>query len=629
MSGGHAGRMGFVDLSTAEVRQEQLDENLARDFIGGYGLGVRILFELQKRGINPLGPENTLGFTTGPLTGTQTPTGGRYMAVCKSPLTGGWGDANSGGYFGSELKSAGWDAIFVSGIAASPQYLVVTQEGLELKDASHVWGRDTVDTEDALREELGISKLRVACIGPASERLSLISGIVNDKGRIAARSGLGAVMGSKRLKAVAVHGKGKVAVANSERLDQLRKAFLKQLSESGGFPKILRDYGTCGLTGGLVAVGATPIKNWLLAGDQAFPTVDKIADGDTVIQYQVKRYGCANCPIACGGIFSVDKGRYPVKEAHKPEYETIGAFGAMCMNDDLLSIIKMNDMCNRSGLDTISAGSVLAFAMECFEKGIITTSDTEGIELTWGNSKAMIAVLDKIIRREGFGDILADGVKVAAQKLGKGAEAYAMHVGGQEPGLHNALFLPGRGTGFVCDPTPGRHTAAAPISRIDAGSGAIAPYPELQFKGLETYEYKSKGLASAIASCYWQVGTCAGVCLFPVVFFGWYPLLEFLNSVTGWGIDMTEALQTGARIQALRQLFNLREDISPSDINLPPRMVGMPPHTEGPLSGVTIDIDSLRAEYYKAMGWDSLCGHPTTETLQRLGLEKLKGANWR
>lgn len=622
MSGGYTGRMGFVDLSTGEVREEQLDENLARDFIGGYGLGVRILYERQKGGVNPLGPENILGFTTGPLTGTQTPTGGRYMAVCKSPLTGGWGDANSGGYFGSELKSAGWDAIFVSGIAASPQYLVVTQEGLELKDAAHVWGRDTIDTEDALRKDLGISKLRVACIGPASERLSLISGIVNDKGRIAARSGLGAVMGSKRLKAVAVHGKGKVAVANKERLDQLRKAFLKEFRESGGFPKLLRDYGTCGLTGGLVTSGATPIKNWLLAGDQAFPTADKIADGDTVIHYQVKKYGCANCPIACGGIFSVKEGRYPVKEVHKPEYETIGAFGAMCMNDDLLSIIKMNDMCNRSGLDTISAGSVLAFAMECFEKGIITTSDTEGIEITWGNAKAMIAMLDKIIRREGFGDILADGVKVAAQKLGKGAEAYAMHVGGQEPGLHNALFLPSRGTGFVCDPTPGRHTAA-PMARIDASSARVAPYPELQFQGFETYEYMNKGPASATTSCYWQVGACAGVCLFPTIFFGNYPLLDFLNAVTGWGMDISEALEAGARIQTLRQAFNIREGLSPCEIKLPPRMAGIPPKGEGPLSGITIDIDSLRSEYYKAMGWDPGTGYPSGTTLERLGIKGL------
>jgi len=423
-----------------------------------------------------------------------------------------------------------------------------------------------------------------------------------------------------------VHGKGKVAVANKERLNQLRKAFLKEFRESKGVSKILRDYGTCGLTGGLVTSGATPVKNWLLAGDQAFPTADKIADGDTVIQYQVKKYGCANCPIACGGIFSVKEGRYPVKEVHKPEYETIGAFGAMCMNDDLLSIIKMNDMCNRSGLDTISAGSVLAFAMECFEKGIITTSDTEGIDLTWGNAKAMIAMLDKIIRREGFGDILADGVKVAAQKLGKGAEAYAMHVGGQEPGLHNALFLPSRGTGFVCDPTPGRHTAA-PMARIDASSARIAPYPELQFSGFETYEYKRKGPASATTSCYWQVGACAGVCLFPAIFFGYYPLLDFLNAVTGWDMDISEVLEAGARIQTLKQTFNIREGLTPSEIKLPPRMAGIPPKSEGPLSGITIDIDSLRSEYCKAMGWDPGTGYPSETTLERLGIKELTETN--
>jgi len=622
MTKGYMGRIGFVDLSTGEITQEKLDEDLARDFIGGYGLGVRILFERQKGGIDPLGPENILGFTAGPLTGTQAPTGGRYMAVCKSPITSGWGDANTGGHFGSGLKSAGWDAIFVSGIAASPQYLLVTEEGLELKDASHLWGRDTVDTDDKLREDLGVSRLRVACIGPASEKLCLISGIVNDKGRIAARSGVGAVMGSKRLKAVAVHGKRKVAVSDKDRLDHLRKAFVKELRDAGGFPKALVDYGTCGLTEALVASGATPIKNWLLAGEQAFPTVAKIADVETVIQYQTKKYGCANCPIACGGIFSVSKGPYPVEEAHKPEYETIGAFGAMCMNDDLLSIIKMNDVCNRNGLDTISAGSVLAFAMECFEKGIITKADTDGIELTWGNAEAMIAMLKKIIRREGFGDILADGVKIASQKIGKGSKEYAMHVGGQEPGLHNALYLPGRGTGFVCDPTPGRHTAA-PMARLDAGKAVIAPYPELQFHNLGQYEYGNKGAASATVSSYWQVGTCAGACIFPVIFFGNYPLLDYLNAVTGWDMDITEALKTGARIQTLRQAFNMREGVRPSEIKLPPRMAGIPPKSEGPLAGITLDIDTLSSEYFKAMGWNPETGNPSKATLERLGLKGL------
>ena len=622
MLGGYMGRIGFVDLTTGKIREEKLDERLAFDFIGGYGLGARILFERQKKGSDPLGPENILGFTTGPLTGTKTPTGGRYMAVCKSPLTGGWGDANSGGFFGSELKSAGWDAIFVSGIASSPKYLVVTDDRMELRDASHLWGKDTIETEAILGQELSAPKIRIASIGPASEKLSLISGIVNDKGRVAGRSGVGAVMGSKLLKAVAVHGTGKVAIADKGTLDKFRKSFVKEFQNSPGFPMSLKTHGTCGLTGALVAMGATPIKNWLLAGEQAFPSVEKIGEGDKVIQYQTKKYACANCPIACGGILNVSEGAYPVGEVHKPEYETIGAFGTMCMNDDLMSIIKMNDMCNRSGLDTISAGSVIAFAMECYEKGIISKTDTDGIDLTWGNAEAMIAMLHKMILREGVGDILADGVKVAAEKIGKGSQAYAMHVGGQEPGLHNALCLPGRGTGFVCDPTPGRHTAA-PMARIDAGPGAIAPYPELQFDGFERYEYKSKGPASATASSYYHVGSCAGVCLFPLVFFGYYPLLDFLNAVTGWGMDMTQALETGARIQTLRQCFNIREGIEPKAIKLPPRMAGQPPKGEGPVAGVTVDIDSLAYEYSKAMGWDPDTRHPTNDTLERLGLKKL------
>ena len=622
MTGGYQGKIGFVDLSKGEIREEKLDETLARDFIGGYGLGVRILFERQKKGIDPLGPGNILGFTTGPLTGTKTPTGGRYMAVCKSPLTGGWGDANSGGYFGSELKSAGWDAIFFSGIASTPKYLLVAEDRLELRDASHLWGKDTIETEEIIQKELGKPKLRVASIGTASERLSLISGIVNDKGRIAARSGVGAVMGSKRLKAVAAYGTGRSAVADQEELDRLRKKFVNELREMQGFPRMLMDHGTCALTEGLVISGATPVKNWLLAGEQAFPNLDQIADADAVIQYQKKKFGCANCPIACGGIFNVPDGPYPLEEVHKVEYETVGAFGTMCMNDDLPSIIKLNDMCNRSGLDTISTGSVIAFAMECFENGIISKADTDGIELTWGNSKAMIAMVNKIIYREGFGDILADGVRVAAEKIGKGAEACAMHVGGQEPGLHNALFLPSRGTGFVCDPTPGRHTAA-PMARIEAGGGSIGPYPELKIPEIERYEYKSKGPLSAIASNYMQVGNCAGLCLFPVIFFGNFPLLEFFNAVTGRNMNMDEALETGARIQTLRQCFNIREGMKPSDVTLPPRLAGLPPKDEGPLAGITIDIDSLSNEYRKAMAWDPHSGVPTDATMEKLGLRAL------
>ena len=620
MTGGYAGRIGFVNLSTGEIKEERLGEKTARDFIGGHGLGASVLFERQKKGADPLGPENILGFTTGPLTGTPVPTGSRYMVVCKSPLTGGWADANSGGYFGSELKAAGWDAIFVSGIASSPKYLFVTNDGIELKDASHLWGKDTIQTEATLLEELGDPKIRVACIGPAAEKLSLISGIINDRGRAAGRSGVGAVMGSKRLKALAVRGNDRVKIAAAEGLKKLRRDFIKEMRDLT-FIQGLMKHGTCGMTSSLVAHGASPVKNWLLTGTDSFPTVDKI-DGDNVIKFQVKKYSCANCPIGCGGITSVPGGKYAVLETHKPEYETVAAFGNMCLNDDLSSIFKLNDMCNRSGLDTISAGSVIAFAMECYENGIITRADTDGIELTWGNADAIIAMTDKVIRREGFGDVLADGVRLAAKRIGKGAEQFAMHVGGQEPGLHNALFLPGRGTGMVVDPTPGRHTAAVPFIRCDVNAAA-GPYPELKFSGFERYEYKNKGPANAAAAKYWQVAASAGVCLFPALFSGIYPLLEFMNAVTGWEVSVEEALATGARIQTLRQMFNIREGVAPSQTHLPKRLAGVPPKSKGPLKGITIDIDTLVKEYYKAMEWDADSGEPTDTCLTRLGLSEL------
>ncbi|MGB5750389.1 MAG: aldehyde ferredoxin oxidoreductase family protein [Desulfobacterales bacterium] len=622
MVGGYAGKIGFVDLTNGEIKTEVLNEDLARQFIGGQGLGARILFERQKKGADPLGPESLLGFTTGPLTGTKTPTGGRYMAVCKSPLTGGWGDANSGGYFGSELKAAGWDAIFVSGMASSPRYLMIADDRIELKDASHLWGRDIIDTEATLRTEANDKKFRMASIGPASEKISLISGIVNDGGRLAARSGVGAVMGAKKLKAVAVRGTEKVAIADKEALDRLRKKFIEEMRGMDGFPQILMKYGTCGLTESLVATGATPIKNWQLTGEQAFSNLENLTDAEAILKHQTRKYGCANCPIACGGIFTVSDGKYPVGETKKPEYETIGAFGTMCMCDDFDTIIKLNDMCNRSGLDTISAGTALAFAMECFENGVITESDMDGISLTWGNSEAMVDMVAKMIAREGFGDVLADGVKIAAEKIGGGAERFAIHVGGQEPGLHNALFLPSRGTGFVCDPTPGRHTAA-PMARIDGGPGAFGPYTELKIEAYDRYTYTGKGPVSATASAYLQAGASAGVCIMPLMFFGNFQLVEFFNAVSGWDLDISEVLTTGARIQTLRQCFNVREGIQPSEIKLPERMAGRPTQSEGPVAGVCLDVDNLAREYRQAMGWDPQSGKPETSTLENLGLSAI------
>ena len=618
---GHAGKMLFVDLSSGGVKEEKLEEDMARSCVGGYGLGARVIFERQKAKVDPLGPENTMGMVTGPLTGTAVPTGGRYFVLGKSPLTGTWGDANSGGYFGNELKAAGWDAIFFTGVAPKPVYLYIKDSKVELRDAAHLWGKDSSDTEDVLRADLGEPRLRVACIGPAGEKLSLISGVVNDKGRVAARSGVGALMGSKRLKAVAVRGTGRTEVADKGALDALLREFNTELRESPvPFAKNMKTWGTMQLTGGNIKAGACPVKNWSTTGEQSFPTHAQITDLDVIGPYEVKKYACAHCPIACGGIVTVKEGPYAIAETHKPEYETIAGFGTQLLNDSFPSIIKLNDICNRLGLDTISAGTAVAFAMECYEHGIITKADTDGLDLTWGNTEAIVALTEKMGRREGFGDVLADGVRVAAQRIGKGSERYAMHVHGQEPGFHNALFLPSRGTGYVTDPAPGRHTHAGPAARIEGG-GIIAPYPELPTpKSVERYDYYKKGPGHAAGTNYWHAATSSGVCLFPTVFFGTFKLVDFFNAVTGWDWSVAEFMKAGERIQNLRQCFNVREGLRPADFKLPDRMAGNPPQSTGPLAGITIDINGLADGYRKAMDWDPESGRPSDAKLEELGL---------
>ena len=454
MARGYMGKISFVDLSSGEIRTEGLDEKLCRSFIGGYGIGARIVFSRQRAGVDPLGPENTLGFMTGPLTGTDFPFGGRYTVfVGKSPLTGGWGDANSGGDFGPYLKFSGYDGVLFTGVSKKPVYLLIKEGRAELREANHLWGKDTAETEDILKSELG-KEARVACIGPAGEKRSLISCVINNTGRAAARSGVGAVMGSKRLKAVVVIGAAPVPVADGQKARELRKEYLGRFGETAN---LFKRYGSSGITAQFVETGECPVKNWSGVGSRDLPNAGLISD-ESVINLQERKYGCYRCPISCGGHMKAGTGeyRYPAG-AHKPEYETLGAFGGMCLNDHLESIIMANDLCNRYGIDTISAGATIAFAMECYEKGIISKEDTDGIELTWGNHQALVAMTEKMGKREGIGDILADGVKGAAEKIGKGAERYAIHIHGQEPAMHDPRNTPSFATVYQSDPTPGRH----------------------------------------------------------------------------------------------------------------------------------------------------------------------------
>jgi aldehyde:ferredoxin oxidoreductase len=617
MARGYMGKILFVELSKNELKDEVLDEELCRQFIGGYGIGASILFSRQKAGVDPLGPDNTLGFLSGPFTGTPALSGTRHTVVAKSPLTGGWGDANSGGYFGAYLKFAGYDAVFFTGISEKPVYLFIDNGKAELRDAAHLWGKDTFQTEKMLKSELG-SNAEVACIGPSGENLSLISAVIN-RTRTAARSGLGAVMGSKKLKAVAVKGNMKVPLADEARVKALRKEYQAKL---GGHIEWLKPLGTPFLVDIGVKSGDSPVKNWGGVGVVDFPDFAPISAG-AVIERQLKKYACYMCPIGCGGYMKAGTGEYKYEAGtRRPEYETIAMFGTNCLNNNLESIIKAGDVCDRYGLDTISAGATIAMVIECFENGLITRADTDGIEMTWGNHKAIVAMTEKLAKREGFGALLADGVKVAAAKIGRGADQYAIHIDGQELPAHDPKHTFNYATSYRLDPTPGRHFVGSELSDGPAHPSGLLPEFDLK-------SFSGRGEARRIGSNFHQAVVCTGTCLFVYwAFPSIDPIADFMRAVTGWEVTNDELLESGERISNLRQAFNVREGLNSLQFKVPDRVIGKPPQQEGPVAGVTVDEDTMIKEYFAAMDWDLQTAKPSKKKLQELGLEDAAKALW-
>jgi aldehyde:ferredoxin oxidoreductase len=617
MASGYMGKMLFVDLSKNKLRDEALDEKLCRQFIGGYGIGAKILFSRQEAGVDPLGPDNILGILTGPFTGTPALAGTKHTVVGKSPLTGGWGDANSGGYFGAFLKYAGYDALFFDGISAKPVYLFINNGKAELRDAAHLWGKDTRQTEAILKSELG-KDVEVACIGPSGEKLSLIAAVFN-RTRTAARSGLGAVMGSKKLKAVAVKGNMKVPIADEERARELRK---KYMAELGGHIAWLKPFGTPFLVDIGVLSGDSPVKNWAGVGVIDFPDFKPIAK-EAVIARMTKKFACYQCPIGCGGYMKAGTGEYKYEAgSRRPEYETIAMFGTNCLNNNLESILKTSDICDRYGIDTISAGAAIALAIECYERGLITKKDTDGIEMTWGNHRAIVAMTEKLAKREGFGDVLADGVKAAAEKIGKGADKYAIHVGGQELPAHDPKHSFHYATSYRMDPTPGRHFVGSELSDAPGHPAGLLPKFDLK-------SFSGRGEARRIGSSFHQTVVCTGMCLFVYwAFPDVDPIADFMRAVTGWDVTDEELLKTGERIANIRQAFNIREGLNPLKHKVPDRVMGRPPLKEGPVAGVTIDEDTMIKEYLTAMDWDLKTAKPSKRKLLELGLTDVAQELW-
>ncbi|MCX6024812.1 MAG: aldehyde ferredoxin oxidoreductase family protein [Chloroflexi bacterium] len=645
MPNGYWGKVLHVDLSTREIRVECPPEAVYRDYLGGYGLGVRYLYQHIPAHADPLGPKNILAFLPGLLTGSGAQFSGRFMVAARSPLTGSWADANCGGDFGPALRGAGIDGLFVSGAADAPVYLLIAEGQVEIRNAAHLWGLDVRETEETLHREIA-PDAKVACIGPAGEKLVLISGIVNDDGRLAARGGLGAVMGSKQLKAVVARGKARppqadprgFKAANAAYLRLFRRKpsamsarvpillarllpFLRHLRGqlSGGPAEMVVDayrrYGTSSGTAALVELGDTPVRNWAGIGYRDFPLdLSQGLSDRAVVRSLVKPYACHSCPVACGGIVRQPEGG----TSHKAEYETLASFGPLLLNSDLDTVMRCAHVCNMAGLDTISTGVVIAFALECAEKGWLPPELAGELPLEWGKGECILELTKRIAARTpGLGDWLADGVRKAAGRLSQAARESAMHAGGQELPMHRGIYEPGTAAGYALDPAPGRHTST---NTGNAQVASFAPYYALLGrKPAARYDYAGKGLTQAIAMPLYRAYDALGLCQFALLM-GEPPFLTWLNAATGWGVSEAEFFRTGKRIQVLRHAFNAKHG-QPPMAPLPRRELGDPPQAIGPLRGRTLDIEAMAGSYFEFLGLDPRSGRPLPETARELGLD--------
>ena len=649
MRKGYMGKILLVDLTTGEIREEKLPDSVYEKYLAGMGLGAYVLYNRIPANADPLGPDNMIGFLPGLLTGTGSLFTGRWMVVGKSPLTGSWGDANCGGTFSPAIKRCGYDGIFFSGISEKPVYLYIDDYTKELRDASDVWGMDAVESEEYLEDKAKKNgkKPKVACIGPAGESVSLISGISTDKGRMAARSGLGAVMGAKRLKAVVLGGTKRILPHNRDEMKRLSKATNKWvqfqppfvtgpmtalvgslmrilptvLTQDGMLYKImLKKWGTVAMNQMSPEMGDAPIKNWKGSSKDWGFRKSYSTNPDVFTKCETVKYHCYSCPLGCGGICTT-KGKY--SETHKPEYETVLSLGGFCMNDDVDSIFYLNELLNRAGMDTISAGHAVAFALECYEEGIITKEDTDGLELTWGNSEAIIALIEKMVKREGFGHILADGVKQAVERIGKGSHKFAVHAGGQEPAMHDSRNDPGFALHYSVEPTPGRHTLGSHLYyemyQLWKVVKGIPKIPPLYFKSSKYKNPEKHAEIGAINSKYMTIINSVGACKFGA-FIGAkrIRIFDWINAATGWSLTPNQYMDIAADIHTMKQAFNIKHGIDPKKNKISERALGRPVQTEGANKGRAIDIEAMMSSYWEEFGWSGLTGKPSEESMKKL-----------
>ncbi len=617
MKYGYYGNFLRIDLSTKTITKQEFSEETLRKYLGGSGLGTKILYDETDQHTDPLGPDNLLIFMTSPLVGTNVPNFGRYQVITRSPLTGSFGEANSGGTWGAKLRKAGVDGLIIKGQSEKPCYIYIEDGVAEIKDADDIWGKDTYELDDIMKEKHG-KKTTIACIGPAGENLVLTSAVMNDgrEGRAAARCGVGAVMGSKKLKAIAVNGNIRPALADEEGMRESIKKWAPAIKDAtyDGLGK----YGTAGGMSGVEAVGDLPIKNWS-AG--SFENVEKITGVALTEQILKKRYHCAQCVIGCGRTIEIKEGegKYACVLGGGPEYETLGLMGSGCMIDDLSAISYANELCNRYGLDTIGAGNTVSFVMEAYEAGVITKEDL-GFEAPFGNDEAMMKIIKMIAFREGkLGDMLAEGTKRAAEALGGIAPEFAVHVRGMDFPAHDPRMSDATGLQYATSTRGACHLNAF-IHDFEAGGDfpGFGVVPPMKLERYSTEKYQSnlvKEMQDFCAIC--DTLNCCKFIIFGLGEATVDTFVEWVNMATGWDMTHEELMRAGERIFNLKRMYLVRDGQSRKDDVLPPKMT-MRRGSGGSATNIP-DVAGMLDDYYELRGWDQY-GIPTKELLDRLDL---------
>ncbi|MFQ6058959.1 MAG: aldehyde ferredoxin oxidoreductase family protein [Anaerolineae bacterium] len=607
----YAGRLLRLDLTTGQWEDEPITEDQVRNWLLGSGLAAKLFYDEMDPQLDPLDPANPLLIFNGLLTGTAAPTGCRTSFCGRSPLTGIWNEANVGGFWGAELRFAGYDGLIITGQAQEPVYLWLDGRAgvVEIRPAAALWGLDCYETVERIQAETE-ARAQAACIGPAGENLVRLASVMigGRHGRAAGRGGMGALMGAKNLKAIAVRGTSRPEYRDREGLlAYVREinAWIKDNSLS------MSRFGTAGGMAAAEVYGDLPVQNWRLG---SWPEGAEAISGQRIAETIFARHWhCFACPIGCGKEVRIEEGPYAGLEGHGPEYETLAGFGAMCLNDDLEAIAQANDLCNRYGLDTISTSAVIAFAIEARERGLLSAKEADGLDLAWGNAEAIIQAVGKIARREGLGDLLADGVRAAAARLGDQAADLAIHVKGLEVPYHDPRAFTSMAVNYAT-----ANRGACHLEALSYWPGYGILFPELGYAEPVAPHTQGKARMARDFQDYLSVFNPLGLCKF-IAKGGVEPstVARLVNLALGWDWTAGDVIRMGEKLFNLKRLIVLRYGLGRQDDTLPSRL--LTPRPSGAAAGVVPDLDSMLAEYYRLRGWDEK-GAPTREKLRELGL---------